>query len=81
VRKLSPLRRTGKVWRHISSSWFHAAHNVTCSAEKIQATSQRLSTLVEGRQWEDVKREAIRLKYLEGIAEAARVWPETSSDH
>jgi molecular chaperone HscB len=40
-----------------------------------------IEALVEKKAWEELKTAAIKLKYLQGIADAADAWPERVFDH
>jgi molecular chaperone HscB len=53
----------------------------TC-VERILETRNQLESLIGEKQWESAKAATIRLRYLSGIDEAARAWPNRSdSDH
>ncbi|KAI0068190.1 hypothetical protein BV25DRAFT_1782010, partial [Artomyces pyxidatus] len=43
--------------------------------EKFSSTLQQIETLVGSQDWEGARRAAVRLKYLQGIDEAAKSWP------
>ena len=49
--------------------------------EKIKKAEQDLSVSVAAKDWSEVTSVATRLKYLQGIEQAARVWPNPLFDH
>ncbi|KAI0094895.1 Co-chaperone Hsc20 [Irpex rosettiformis] len=51
------------------------------NADNIKVVIDNISTYVEGGNWEAVKRETIKLKYMQGIDAAAEAWPNTANNH
>ena len=49
--------------------------------EKFKLAEKELSDLVAAKDWHEVATVATRLKYLQGIEQAARAWPNTPFDH
>ena len=47
----------------------------------MKTVIDNISTYVEGGNWEAVKKEAIKLKYMQGIDAAAKAWPNTPNNH
>lgn len=42
------------------------------SIEKLNELIERISSLIEGRRWEEARDAVVELKYLEGIESAAK---------
>jgi hypothetical protein len=56
--------------------------SVDNSTGKIQATLKKIEHAVHLGSWDEAHREAVRLKYLRGIAVAAQSWPDAPpGDH
>ncbi|KAH8100721.1 hypothetical protein BXZ70DRAFT_1008209 [Cristinia sonorae] len=49
--------------------------------ERLKAVEAELSQLVAAKAWDSVATAATRLKYLQGIEQAARAWPHSVHDH
>lgn len=49
--------------------------------DNMKGVIDRISTFVEGGNWDEVKSHAIKLKYMQGIDAAAEAWPNTVHDH
>ncbi|KZT30574.1 Co-chaperone Hsc20 [Neolentinus lepideus HHB14362 ss-1] len=48
---------------------------------KINNTTTEIEHLVGSRNWDEARKAAIRLKYLQGIHDAAQAWPNSLFDH
>lgn len=48
---------------------------------KIDELLAQIESLVEHEDWPNLKTAAIKLKYLQGIADAAQAWPDRVFDH
>ncbi|KAA1471477.1 hypothetical protein DENSPDRAFT_819743 [Dentipellis sp. KUC8613] len=51
------------------------------NSKRISATIQDIEAAVASEDWETAKRGAVRLKYLQGIDDAAHAWPDPPFDH
>lgn len=51
------------------------------NGKKLDETIQEIEKLVGQKDWPAVKTAAIKLKYLQGIDNAAAAWPNVFSDH
>ncbi|KZT02713.1 Co-chaperone Hsc20 [Laetiporus sulphureus 93-53] len=51
------------------------------NAEQIKETIDEIRHLVEKKDWPAVKEAAVKLKYLQGIEQAAAAWPHPFTDH
>ncbi|EPQ60644.1 Co-chaperone Hsc20 [Gloeophyllum trabeum ATCC 11539] len=49
--------------------------------DKIKELVGEIEQLVGVEDWEEVKKAAVRLKYLQGIHDAAQAWPNSHFDH
>ncbi|KAI0047835.1 Co-chaperone Hsc20 [Auriscalpium vulgare] len=49
--------------------------------DKISETLAEIEALVESEDWDATRRAAVRLKYLQGIDDAVRSWPNAPFDH
>jgi len=49
--------------------------------DEYDAVVQRISELVEARNWQEVKNNSIALKYRQGIDLAAKAWPDKAQAH
>ena len=48
---------------------------------KIDELLAQIESLVDHEDWPNLKTAAIKLKYLQGIADAAQAWPDRVFDH
>ncbi|CCM07096.1 uncharacterized protein FIBRA_09423 [Fibroporia radiculosa] len=51
------------------------------NAVKLEETVQEIEQLVGEKDWAAVKSAAVKLKYLQGIEQAAAAWPHRFNDH
>jgi len=59
---------------------FVACCKTEVTSEKLNGTVHQIEKLVGQKDWAGVKAAAIRLRYLEGIARAAKTWLDDHRD-